>query len=79
MIINEEFCSRVYRVYKVLKRNIIQAIGDKKMDRKEFLKYCGLTLLSLLGFKAIINILNQPDNSIISQNDNGFGGGKYGA
>lgn len=63
----------------MLKRDIIQSIGDKTMDRKEFLKYCGLILLSLVGFRTVINLLNQPDNFDISKNDKGFGGGKYGA
>jgi len=48
------------------------------MDRKEFLKYCGLILLSLVGFRTVANLLNQQDNFDISKNNNGFGGGKYG-
>lgn len=63
----------------MINKNIIQSIGDKNMDRKEFLKYCGLILLSLVGFKAIVNILTQQGDFDISKNDNGFGGGKYGA
>lgn len=61
------------------KKNIIQTIGDKEMDRKEFLKYSGLFLLSVVGLKTIVNLLSQPDYEIKEQTARGFGSGKYGA
>jgi len=69
----------------VISKDIVKAIGEKEMDRKDFLKYSGAVLLSLVGFKAIIQILSQSDDhktSIIKSQHNathGFGGGKYGA
>ena len=64
-------------------KNIIQAIGNKEMDRKTFLKYGGLFLLSLVGFKTIISLLTQSDNKLVANMQNkeatrGFGGGRYG-
>ncbi len=66
-------------------KNVLKIIKDKEMDRKDFLKYSGLVLLSLVGLKAVTalldengvtkKIINIPDNSNASR---GFGGGKYG-
>jgi hypothetical protein len=69
----------------VISKNIIKTIGDKEMDRKDFLKYSGVVMLSLVGLKAIISILSQSDDhktSVINSQQratHGFGGGKYGA
>lgn len=66
------------------KKNTIQTIKDKEMDRKEFLKYSGIALLSIVGLKGIISLLT-PSNerltiSSVDKNENrGFGSGKYGA
>lgn len=64
------------------KKNIIQTIRDKEMDRKDFLKYSGLVVLGLAGFKTITNLLLQPEvKSPIEtreQAGRGFGSGKYG-
>lgn len=53
------------------------------MDRRTFLKYGGLFLLSLVGFKTIISLLTQSDNKLVANIQNkeatrGFGGGRYG-
>ncbi len=66
------------------KKDIIQSIKDKEMDRKEFLKYSGLALAALVGFRAVISFLAQPEQRkvIVEKNDStgrGFGSGKYGA
>ncbi len=65
-------------------KNIIKNIKDKEMDRKDFLKYSGLVILSIIGFKALISVLEQSENGRLSLFDRskisrGFGGGKYGA
>jgi hypothetical protein len=63
----------------VIKINI-QNIKDKEMDRKDFLKYSGLVLLSVVGFKGIAGILTHPEKHLgrSSNSGRGFGGGKYG-
>ena len=64
------------------KKNIIQTISEKEMDRKEFLKYSGLVLLSLVGFKSVVSLLTKIDNGQIADDKHtgrGFGSGKYGA
>jgi len=68
----------------VSKKNIIQTIKDKEMDRKDFLKYSGVALLGIVGFRGIASLLavpdNKPLNSSAQTNENrGFGSGKYGA
>jgi len=67
----------------VIKKNILQVLSDKEMDRKEFLKYSGLVLISLVGLKTIVSILTQPDNKLTivepaKVTKSGFGSGKYG-
>lgn len=52
------------------------------MDRKSFLKYSGLVLIGLTGFRAIVTLLNQTDQkATVADTTNqrrGFGSGKYG-
>ena len=54
------------------------------MDRKDFLKYSGLVLLSLVGLKTVVNLLNQSDKHKLTvlepknEATHGFGSGKYG-
>lgn len=50
------------------------------MDRKDFLKYSGLVLLSVVGFKGIAGLLTHPEKHLGRSNESGrgFGGGKYG-
>jgi len=66
------------------KNTILNTIKNKEMDRKDFLKYSGFILASLVGLKAIIAILSQDHHKItVVKSDNnsprGFGGGKYGS
>lgn len=66
------------------KKNIVQTITDKEMDRKEFLKYSGLLLLGLVGLKGIATLLSssneRPLTGVIEKTESrGFGSGKYGA
>jgi hypothetical protein len=65
----------------VINNKIVESIKCKEMDRKDFLKYSGLTLLSVVGLKAVINILLSSDNQnkLKGQSSLGSGRGKYGA
>lgn len=65
----------------VVNKKLIQKIGEKEMDRKEFLKYSGVVLLSIVGLRSIANvILDEKNTKIIVKDDGprGFGSGKYG-
>jgi hypothetical protein len=67
----------------VTKKNIFQTIKNKEMDRKDFLKYSGLTLATIVGLKGVISILSQDDGHKIAssaqkKSTHGFGSGKYG-
>lgn len=67
----------------MINKKILQTISNKEMDRKEFLKFSGIALLGLVGFKGIVNLLlaNEPQTNLISKESSsrGFGSGKYGA
>lgn len=68
----------------MINKQIIQSIKDKEMDRKDFLKYSGLILLSLVGVRTVVSLLTNHDinksiNSSSKQSTRGFGSGKYGA
>ncbi len=68
----------------MINKKILQAIGDKEMDRKDFLKYSGLVLVGLVGLRGVIALLTQKEqtNSLTDKTDQssrGFGSGKYGA
>ena len=67
----------------MINKSVIRAIGDKEMDRKDFLKYSGFALLTLIGLKSIVSLLIQTDDKttlVDSHKDTakGFGGGRYG-
>ena len=64
----------------MIKNKIIQTISEKEMDRKEFLKYSGLLLLSLVGLKSFVNFIAPDKSGFIADNNTnrGYGGGKYG-
>ena len=49
----------------MISKSTSQAIKDKEMDRKGFLKYTGLLVLSLVGLKTVISLLSQTDNNKI--------------
>ena len=65
------------------KKNIIQTIRQKEMDRKDFFKYSGVALLGLVGLRGIAALLADSDTHYakLNQQDKsrGFGSGKYGA
>jgi hypothetical protein len=68
----------------VINKDILRDIRNKEMDRKTFLKYCGVTILGLVGLKTAVNLLSELDNKKSVSNSkgsstSGFGGGKYGA
>ena len=69
----------------MINKEVLKSITSKEMDRKEFLKYCGLVLVAAVGLKPILNIfarLNDDNKTTLTdakQNTGrGFGGGKYG-
>lgn len=66
------------------KNNPIQTICNKQMDRKDFLKYSGMAFLSVVGLKGLVALLLAPEKQISISNNktneqHGFGSGKYGA
>jgi len=69
----------------VINKDIIKKIGEREMDRKDFLKYSGLALVAVVGFKSVATFLSQSENQKIKviefskETTRGFGGGKYGA
>lgn len=69
----------------MIDKNIIQAIKDKEMDRKDFLKFSGLVVLSLVGVSKVVSLLTKPDspklvvNKPNKQSTRGYGGGGYGS
>lgn len=74
----------------VINKKLIQSITNKDMSRKDFLRYSGVVLLSVLGLKGIIALLSSSNLSTqhkTSNTDNNdpnlakrsFGSGKYGA
>jgi hypothetical protein len=67
----------------VAQKNILKAIGDKEMDRKDFLKYSGVVLLSVVGLRGVVSLLSQVDKPVATtttpEKPRGFGSGRYGA
>lgn len=65
----------------VVQKSVIKTISEKEMDRKDFLKYSGVVLLSVIGFKGVISLINQVDKPVATTQATerqGFGNGKYG-
>ncbi|MEI6229077.1 MAG: hypothetical protein WCP11_03605 [Candidatus Saccharibacteria bacterium] len=68
----------------MINKKLIKAIGDKQMDRKDFLKFSGLVVASAVGLKTVASLLVKTNNSQIAKSGNGkqvasgFGSGKYG-
>ena len=69
----------------MIDKNIIQAIKDKEMDRKDFLKFSGLVVLSLVGVSKVVSLLTKPDSPKLAaakpskKATRGYGGGGYGS
>lgn len=73
---------KTLRGFTVAQKNIIKAISEKEMDRKDFLKYSGVVLLSVIGLKGVVSLINQVDKPVSTTQTpgpRGFGSGKYGA
>ncbi len=55
------------------------------MDRKDFLKFSGLVVLSLVGVSKVVSLLTKSDspklvvNKPNKQSTRGYGGGGYGS
>jgi hypothetical protein len=61
-------------------RDQVETLLSKEMDRKEFLKYGGLILLSVLGITGILRVLIKDSNSTTIQqpSNHGYGSSRYG-
>lgn len=69
----------------IIDKNIIKNISSKEMDRKDFLKYCGVVLVGLIGFKSVAALLMESSENkkvaVVQPNSRakqGFGSGSYG-
>lgn len=66
----------------VINRDILAKLRDKEMDRKDFLKYSGLLVLSVVGIKGILTAIGSIDSqqkgAQQSKVTRGYGGGRYG-
>ena len=77
-------CSLTFKDVGVINKDVIKKIGEREMDRKDFLKYSGLAIVAVAGLKTIINFLSEPNGQktkvieTAKQSSRGFGGGKYG-
>lgn len=67
-----------------INKSTIQAIKDKEMNRKDFLKFSGLIVLSLVGVGKVVSLLTKADSPKLAvtkpheQTTRGYGGGGYG-
>ena len=65
----------------MINRDTVTKIRDLEMDRKAFLKYSGLLLLSVVGLQGVLSVLSKIDKQPVAAQSNsgrGFGAGKYG-
>lgn len=68
----------------MINKDVIKKIGEKEMDRKDFLKYGGLAIVAVAGLKTVVNYLSDSNGHKVKviettkQVSRGFGGGKYG-
>jgi predicted tellurium resistance membrane protein TerC len=72
----------------VINKQFIQKISNQEMDRKAFLKYSGLVVLSVVGLKTVLTAIDRVNNQLPTTTSSnavtpiatrGFGSGKYGA
>jgi FlaA1/EpsC-like NDP-sugar epimerase len=65
----------------VIHGELLTKLRDQEMDRRAFLKYSGLFLISLTGFRIIATLIeaDQKKNQDTSAQKIGFGSGKYGS
>ena len=69
-----------------INKDIIKNIQNKEMDRKDFLKYGAMAVVSLVGLKGVVTLLTSHDGNSKSlpvenhkSQTSGYGGGSYGA
>ena len=70
----------------MINKNILQKISNQEMDRKDFLKYSGVAMLSLLGLKGVLMLFEptaKPQTVASTQKAETsvkgmFGSGRYG-
>lgn len=55
-----------------------QALLNKEMDRKDFLKHVGIAALLVTGVSAVIGGLGQVGRSNVAVQSRGYGGSPYG-
>ena len=60
-----------------MNQKIIGSLLEKKVTRKEFLHMCGLGIIGVTGFSAIVDMLSGHGSQVISSQE-GFGSGLYG-
>lgn len=67
----------------MINKNILNSIGKKEMDRKDFLKFSGLVILSLVGVGRVVSFLTKADDNNLAiagsheQTTRGYGSGGY--
>lgn len=54
--------------------NAFNTLLDKEMDRKQFLLYAGMILMTIIGLSGVINKIRE----LTSSHSSGFGSGPYG-
>lgn len=65
----------------MINRDTVTKIRDLEMDRRAFLKYSGLLLLSVVGLQGVLSVLSKIDKQPVTaqpHSGRGFGAGKYG-
>lgn len=55
-----------------------QALLNKEMDRKDFLKHVGIAALLVTGVSAVLGGLGQVTRQSSSDRNRGYGGSPYG-
>ncbi|NTW61843.1 hypothetical protein HGB25_00285 [Candidatus Saccharibacteria bacterium] len=67
----------------MIKKNLVQKITNKEMDRKDFLKFGAMALVTVVGLKGVVSLITSPEShkaSPVSQNQSkGYGSSAYGA
>lgn len=56
-------------------QNEVQALLQKQMDRREFIKHVGIGFAALIGVSAILRSMSSMSNQ---QNNVGYSSGTYG-
>jgi putative Mn2+ efflux pump MntP len=56
----------------------IEVFLNKKMDRREFLVYIGMVVLTVIGVRNLISALSTMEHNTVNKNTHSFGSGPYG-